>query len=507
MVRKSIYFLICCFFVSKAYALNTENDINHFLFTALDFELFGDYFDEPNIDDNGTYTHVTDQNYTDFVNNTFPTFPSGYEVNGFPFIGGGGSGGNTGGTDGSGGTNNEVNSTALNQLGDDMLANGLNNQNAQDFIDNGGNLIADQMNPDGQEQQLGFFTTDAQGNVIPADGQGGFQTEIGVAQTGQGDQDNDVPTLLSIRAKMEALEKETRGFKKKVSNPVFNSDSNQTDYEIESLDSEVTLSDIHQELQKLLLQTESSIQNQLTHNDEQNETISTFVSELNSSIQQHTDEIQTKLDELEAAFVSVPTIEEPNTDFTSYYITLPSALSQKVGVSTIDLFNIKIGDLELPTLADISLFVSLIISITAVMIYIIKTKSLIMETMRDLTLAQESNPVTNYSAFGWSAGALAVKSMQFSIISVGIIGLLGLCVVTLSETIGFGAFSGDPSSIPMQIISSIEGIGNFAQIAVFWFFKFVPIISIISMISFYFIQVFAIRSFLLILNRGARLAS
>ena len=92
--------------------------------------------------------------------------------------------------------NNNNNNNENNQVGGGLVDNGHGGLNGVIVIEPDGG-IGNVLNPDIADP-------------LPPD-----SITIDYNQTNQVDQDNDVPTLLSIRYKMEQLEKETRGFRKK----------------------------------------------------------------------------------------------------------------------------------------------------------------------------------------------------------------------------------------------------------------------------------------------------
>ena len=320
-----------------------------------------------------------------------------------------------------------------------------------------------------------------------------------VSQSSDGDQDNDVPTLLSIRAKMEALEKETRGNKKIVKNPVFNSETNQTDWETESSSSEVTLADIHTEMQKLVLLADRPASN----------TIENLGDETTSTIDETLENIEENLDDFGEAMSSTLTLTNPASDHSSYYITIPSILTERVAglPSSIDLFAIDIGGFQLPTLKEIATFVSLVVGITAVCIYGFSLKSIMFQFMRDIPKMNESNAVTNYSIAGFSIGALTMWGIQLGLIVTFFGTVFVFANGVLLESLGWESYSGIWTDIVPQMFTGLAQLSTWSDISVYWLFEFIPLISITAMIGAYFGQLFGFRVFIILGNRGIRLAS
>lgn len=355
------------------------------------------------------------------------------------------------------------------------------------------------LNNDLPHNSTGGFSGDIIGvGSIGPNGNQLYDFNATVSQSSDGDQDNDVPTLLSIRAKMEALEKETRGNKNIVKNPVFNSETNQTDWETESSDSETTLADIHTELQKLVLLADRG-----NNSDSITESRQESVEEIEEQHDQQLSDIEETLSK--SVILSTPS----TSDHSSYYITLPSILTERVAglPSSIDLFAIDIGGIQLPTLADLASFVSLVCGLIAIVIYIISLKSIFYKFLEDLPKMTESMAVTNYSVAGFSLGALGMFALKFSILTVFLSSVYLFINTTLNESIGFGTHNGYADSIVQSVFDTIATLSNWAEISVYWLFKFIPLVSITGMLGTFFTAKATFLIIVVVGNRGVKLAS
>lgn len=332
--------------------------------------------------------------------------------------------------------------------------------------------------------------TNAEVNNNTTNTGGSGVTGITNVNTGIVDSDNDVPTLISIRETMADLSRQQRGTRKTLS-----IDENGTLITNEESDTLVTLSDLHQELQKLNLSESDSLTDDITSETESK------ASSAESEITQIFDNV----------VENIPTLElpQPTGDFENYYVDIPEALIQYAGTSTINILNPAetFPQFPIPSLSTIASFVSLVIGLFAVYVYSHAMLKLAEHTMDAWVTANESNAVTNYSLFGNSVGAIGVKAIKASITLGAILASLTALAAVIVESVGIHGFSGSPTSVFDDIKNALIASAPFVEFALFWFFKLAPFISMIGMFGQYWGSVFLLKGITLISNRTARIAS
>lgn len=302
------------------------------------------------------------------------------------------------------------------------------------------------------------------------------------------DQDNDVPTLQAIHDRMKVLNEDTRGLR-------FNVENNQTSSEY------TTLRDLHIELQKIRMQT-ADINKTLI--DSVAKDMASNVSESQSEIADSMASLESKLQNSEVK------ISAPSKEHSSAFIDVPQVLQKTLKRSTIDLFNAD-GSLPIPKLADMAKFVSLVIGLVAVFIYSQAIKKLLDRTLEIMISANESNTVTNYSLLGNSVGALSVKAIKTGLTFTLVMSVLVAITAVFAETFDFTAggitTTGSSEGIITQISDKLVSFGIWSEMAMYWFFKFVPIISILYMIFQYWLASFGVKGLIFAQNRAIRVAS
>ena len=351
--------------------------------------------------------------------------------------------------------------------------------------------------PDGNQNTTVLFDSDGNPTTDPNN----WESNFSVVQSGE-DTDNDVPTLLAIKAKMIALSEQTRGDRRLISLDI-KEDGNVSEisFTSESAGELVTLSHLDQNLQKLVeLQKMKVVQ-------ESNASVP--FEELEEGIENERTDLEDATEELENSFQSLkPNLSGINKDDDGQLnIPISNALYRYFPHGSIDLFNMQgIHDL-LPTMETFGKFSTLTIGLICLFIYIFAIKEHTIKVIRDMSVSQESNAVTNYSILGNSVGAIGVFAIKTGIVVTMVAGILFQVNVLLSESIDFGIFSGNPINIVANFGNTMSALGGGFKKAIYWLFEFAPILSIISMAFGYFASRYATYIILLLGNRLARLAS
>ena len=301
------------------------------------------------------------------------------------------------------------------------------------------------------------------------------------------DQDNDVPTLTLIHSRMKTLNNETRDFKFDVA-----TGSESSEY--------TTLQDLHIELQKIRILSE-------TNSSELN----SVASDLSDEIDEQASIVDNALDTLDTKISNTKvTVNKPSTEHDSAFINVPQVLQKPLKSSTVDLFNAD-GKLPIPKLKDLAKFVSLVIGLVAVFVYSQALKKLVDRVFEILIGANESNTVTNYSVLGNSVGAMGVKAIKMGLSAALVMSVLvalgAVLTETLDLTIGEIQFTGTSDNMASSITSKLTSFGTWSEIAVHWFFKFVPIISLLFMVFQYWLASFGLKGLIFAQNRALRIAS
>jgi hypothetical protein len=308
------------------------------------------------------------------------------------------------------------------------------------------------------------------------------------AISSNGDQDNDVPTLITIRNKLEELNKAVRGDRIDIDD----NESNASGY--------TTLSDLHIELQKIRNQHKD---HNTTEIDDILDSVDESVSEQEEIIDEEYTEFQDKLANSE---ITASTFQGQN----SYYIDIPEVLQPYAKRSNIDLFNAD-GQLPFPKLSDLAKWCSLVIGLVAVFIYSQALKKLLDRVLDLLVTANESNTVTNYSVFGNSIGAVGIKALKSGLMIAFVVtiflAMAAVLVESLSVNIGGTPYTGASDLIITQLSNKLSSFGVWSQVTMHWFFKFVPIISILYMVFQYWLASFGLKGILFAKNRALRIAS
>jgi hypothetical protein len=302
------------------------------------------------------------------------------------------------------------------------------------------------------------------------------------------DQDDDVPTLQMIHNRMKKLNEDTRDYRFDVAT------------DTESSQEYTTLQDLHIELQKIRILSESN-----------SSELNSVSEDLSNEVDEQSSAIDSGLEDLDKKILGTKiTVTKPELDKDSHFVDVPEVLQPILKTSNIDLFNAD-GSLPIPKLSDVAKFVSLVIGLVAVFIYSQAVKKLLARTLDILTTSNESNTVTNYSVLGNSVGALGVKAIKMGLsaaLVVSVLVALGLVLVeTLNLELGDIQFTGKTDNIITSIVGKLSSFGVWSQIAVHWFFKFVPIVSLLYMCFQYWLASYGIKGLVFAQNRALRIAS
>ena len=290
-----------------------------------------------------------------------------------------------------------------------------------------------------------------------------------------GDQDNDVPTLLSIRSRIHSLQQEltlqaerTRG-----TTTVSNGESSNSQ--------QIALADIYDALnhtkEKQEIKTKET--EKQTKEDEAKDKITDFFDNAKEdaenfaesfSVADHTDSTMDTLFEV---------------DIGSYSFYLDPLKDTFSGAVSIGYSWSQIAD-----------WISLIIGITCVIIYYRNLKELVFHFLETILIAPKSGAVTNIAVFGNSIGTLGLM-----ILKIGFIGILVGTTITSAFAVMYESnFTlGGTSQGVMSILSSITSIltsgGGWMSHAFSLFCDLVPVVSISAMVAFYYLQRFGILIF------------
>ena len=363
--------------------------------------------------------------------------------------------------------NNNNNNNENNQVGGGLVDNGHGGLNGVIVIEPDGG-IGNVLNPDIADP-------------LPPD-----SITIDYNQTNQVDQDNDVPTLLSIRYKMEQLEKETRGFRKKVNNLQVD-ENNETFYDIESLNSETTLADIHTELQKLVLHQERSV----TKDEDILETIEEKGEDFSSLISENWQE---KIDEFGS-----PIMDEVADPVNSAMINF-NAGSRNF---SFDLFN---TDHEaVPSVMKAGEYIKKVCIFVVCMIFLFALKHEVLKVLGDMPKYVTVAPVTNYSIMGNSVGALQIKTASLVIAGTAVLAILTTLGTAINEAgflqnlAGFGTLVG--------FFNSLTSSAGFMGEALKWLNVFIPLTTISTAIMTYYMTILMIKLEMIAITEGRKAIS
>jgi hypothetical protein len=283
------------------------------------------------------------------------------------------------------------------------------------------------------------------------------------------DQDNDVPTLLSIRSKLHTLQQEliyqeekTRGTTDViVSNTVTNKEVSLADiYEALNNDSE------KQEIQEAQSELESQESN--------------AISDLEDTANSFKDKVEN--------FANLSVTQAPNKQagFTNL------ALNAGSYNFYLDPFNDNIMGESLlgVTWKDIADWISLIIGLVVVVWYWRAVLNMSKDVANTMIIANPTAPVTSLTIFGNSVGTVVMKIIKVGIMVTVIAGVLGnTALVLLESDFNMLGNEGTAPNIINALTNDIAGYDTtWTAFTVGLFFDFVPILSITSMIVSYYSQ-------------------
>lgn len=177
------------------------------------------------------------------------------------------------------------------------------------------------------------------------------------------------------------------------------------------------------------------------------------------------------------------------------------------GLQSYNLFDIGSSTgVALPSLSDIASYIKNFLLIVTTFIFFFAMKSILAETLQTIVRSNESNAVTNYSAFGTSVGALVVKAAKTGIFVVAIVGIIVTLNTATSEAGIMGA-SGTGQGSLTDLISSTAAGNGFMETSWGWFLLFVPLVTILSCVGTYYSTRVGLLITIFVMNRSMRTAS
>lgn len=177
------------------------------------------------------------------------------------------------------------------------------------------------------------------------------------------------------------------------------------------------------------------------------------------------------------------------------------------GLQSYNLFDIGSSTgVALPSLSDIASYIKNFLLIVTTFIFFFAMKSILAETLQTIVRSNESNAVTNYSAFGTSVGALVVKAAKTGIFVVAIVGIIVTLNTATSEAGIMGA-SGTGQGSLTDLISSTAAGNGFMETSWGWFLLFVPLATILSCVGTYYSTRVGLLITIFVMNRSMRTAS
>ena len=330
------------------------------------------------------------------------------------------------------------------------------NHNSEDFVSQG----------DPEESSEVFTDTDEV-----------YKVDLQSVNSGIVDQDNDVPTLLSIRSKLHTLQQE---MVKQVEDLRGKSQINE---EESSENFRVALSDIYEAIRNQNENNQSSFDQQKLENDQ---ALEEFESEFESLETRVTDTLTNT-----SSSLSIQNSGSKPQDFTRFELDVGSHSFYMDPFNDIFTGGINLGI----TWSDFSSWIKLIIGFIAVWYYWKYAHQLTTTVFQTFVTANMSSPVTSLTIFGNSVGTLVLKAFKIGIMSSLILGVVGNSVLVLLESdILFNGSASSLDSVMGSVGSIIDGSmqnsfdTTWISFSVSLLFDLIPVLSITSMFTTYYTQ-------------------
>ncbi len=334
----------------------------------------------------------------------------------------------------------------------------------------------------------------------------GNDTYIDSATSSARDNDNDVPTLIMIwrrQAEIFQKEKDQRGqltnVVRDLQAEVQASRGIYFDENGSSTERNATLSDIVQAIRK------SSVDDNETEDLNTSETSETQ-SELDTAI----NNIKDAFSELEGETFSP---EPLGSDFGKFTWNFGTDANSETKTS-VDLLNLDdtfdSGMFNLPTIEESATWVKRIIAFVVFSIYFLATYNMGVEMFKLLTYSTESNPVSNYSVLGNSAGTVVIKTAKIALVASMVIFISSALIATVNDcNFSFDGMDFSYGNVASGVIQGIGGndVNEGFRASVYYLALFVPLDSISLMVAQFLVQKISIFAGLMIFNRALRLAS
>lgn len=174
----------------------------------------------------------------------------------------------------------------------------------------------------------------------------------------------------------------------------------------------------------------------------------------------------------------------------------------------IDSFNLadisEYTGINVPSLSDVFGFIKTFLTVAIFCLYLFAVKNMAIQAFQNLIKSVESNPVTNYSVFGNSIPAVAVKAAKTIIVGAILANIYLTLLVAqndagIMDSVGSGALSG-------LINDLITGYGFMSE-SLSWATLIIPFATISMCVSTYWMNKFAIYTAMFMMSRGARVIS
>lgn len=160
--------------------------------------------------------------------------------------------------------------------------------------------------------------------------------------------------------------------------------------------------------------------------------------------------------------------------------------------------------INVPSLSDVFGFIKTFLTVAIFCLYLFAVKNMAIQAFQNLIKSVESNPVTNYSVFGNSIPAVAVKAAKTIIVGAILANIYLTLLVAqndagIMDSVGSGALSG-------LINDLITGYGFMSE-SLSWATLIIPFATISMCVSTYWMNKFAIYTAMFMMSRGARVIS
>jgi hypothetical protein len=182
------------------------------------------------------------------------------------------------------------------------------------------------------------------------------------------------------------------------------------------------------------------------------------------------------------------------------------------GQESHDLLNMgqSLGGVSLPSWDEVSLWIKRVIIVAIMFMYYLAVYNLTVGTFQTMIQAQESNVVSNYSAFTFSAGTVAVKAVKIGIWLTFFATVFYTTVMAGYEaqiTLWDGTTSSINSGLVNNALNQVSGTSDWSRGAMSFLDDILPIITIFNIVWTFFSQKIAIFLGIFIVNRASRVTS